>query len=326
MPDVAVVFGGSGFIGSHLLSRLVDEPRYGAVVSIDRVPPRRPIAGVRYVEHDILDGVPPRLVDDQVETIFNLAALHRTPGHADWEYFSANLGGATEVCRFASATEAREIVFTSSIAVYGNSETRKDDRAPEQPTSAYGRSKLQAERLHSLWRSEQPRERRLTIVRPGAIYGRGESGNFTRLARLLEQRRFVYPGRKDTVKACGYVKDLVASMLFMLRRGESRISYNFCHPQPLTIEEICAAFCHAKGYDLPRHVLPPSLALAGARAAEFTAFLGIKHAVSRDRLIKLLQSTDIMPRQLQEAGFNFQFDLRRSLADWLAESEEGRFA
>jgi len=64
-------------------------------------------------------------------------------------------------------------------------------------------TKILAERIHRLWQTEGAASRRLTIVRPGVIYGLAEGGNFTRLARALKHRRFVFPGRTDTIKAHG---------------------------------------------------------------------------------------------------------------------------
>lgn len=49
----------------------------------------------------------------------------------------------------------------------------------------------------------------LTIVRPGIVYGKGEHGNMTRLYRGQKKGYFFYAGRKDTIKACIYVKELV---------------------------------------------------------------------------------------------------------------------
>jgi hypothetical protein len=43
-------------------------------------------------------------------------------------------------------------------------------------------------------------------LQAAVIFGAGEGGNFTRLAKLLQKVFFVYPGRKDTIKACFYVK------------------------------------------------------------------------------------------------------------------------
>ena len=95
--------------------------------------------------------------------VFNLAAIHVTPGHPDGDYYYTNVLGAVNVCRFANDARCTNIVFTSSISIYGPSETTLDEDAQPAPVSAYGRSKLLAEKIHLLWQSEAS-NRRLTIV------------------------------------------------------------------------------------------------------------------------------------------------------------------
>ncbi len=80
-----------------------------------------------------------------------------------------------------------------------------------EPVSDYGRSKLLAEGIHRQWLAGEA-ARRLVIARPAVIFGQGEGGNFTRLAKALRKGTFVYPGRKDTIKCCGYVGEIVRSM------------------------------------------------------------------------------------------------------------------
>ncbi len=48
---------------------------------------------------------------------------------------------------------------------------------------------------------------------------RGENGNFTRLYWAIRGHKFAYPGRKDTIKACIYVKELVRFMLWKVEEG-----------------------------------------------------------------------------------------------------------
>ena len=57
--------------------------------------------------------------------IFNFAAVHRTPGHEDHEYFETNIRGAENVVAFAEKWNIKKIVFTSSIAPYGAAEELK---------------------------------------------------------------------------------------------------------------------------------------------------------------------------------------------------------
>jgi nucleoside-diphosphate-sugar epimerase len=211
------------------------------------------------------------------------------------------------------------------MMVYGPTEAPKDEDAILEPVNAYGRSKILAEGIHRLWRSERPESRRLTIVRPGVIYGLEERGNFTRLAQALKGRRFFFPGRTDTIKACGYIDDLVAAMLFMQERNEGVTLYNFCHPERYTIADICSAFAKVGGYPRPRIVVPFWLLNLAAFGFEVLSALGVKTSINRARVRKLYQSTNMVPKRLPEAGFAYAYDLGAGLEDWKMKSPERDF-
>jgi nucleoside-diphosphate-sugar epimerase len=321
----AVVFGGAGFIGCHLLRRLMQSGRYVGLYSVDITAPRFTDPDVQYVNFDVRKPIPQRLCGEGPFDIFNFAAVHTTPGHEDWEYYWTNVHGATNVCKFATDVGAEHLLFTSTMMVYGPTEAPKDENAVLEPVNAYGRSKILAEGVHRLWQAERPEARRLTIVRPGVIYGLAERGNFTRLSQALRQRRFVYPGRTDTIKACGYIDDLVSSMIQMEERNEGVFLYNFCHPQRYTSKDICAAFSKVAGYPPPRFVVPLWLLGLVAFGFEVLSTLGLKTDINRARVRKLYQSTNMIPGRLQEVGFDYRYDLVAGLAAWKASSHLSDF-
>jgi nucleoside-diphosphate-sugar epimerase len=311
----AIVFGGAGFIGTHLLKLLVDSRKYARVVSVDIGEPRARIDGVEYLHHDVRSPIDPKLGTGSPADIFNLAAIHVTPGHPEGDYYYTNVLGAVNVCKFANETGSQNIVFTSSISIYGPSEKALDEDSPPAPVSAYGRSKLSAEAIHLLWQSEAT-GRRLTIVRPAVIYGLYERGNFTRLSRLLDRRAFVYPGRTDTIKSCGYVKDLISSMIFMASRNDGVSIYNFCYEHRYTISEICSAFCQAGGYRAPRLTIPVWFMNLAVQPFEMLQAVGIRTGINRERVKKLWFSTNILPKRLVVSGFQFEYSLVSSLEEW----------
>jgi GlcNAc-P-P-Und epimerase len=316
----AIVFGGAGFIGCHLLNRLLGAERHVELYSVDITEPRFSDPRIHYLSFDIRNPIPTQLCGEGPFDIFNLAAVHTTPGHEDWEYYWTNVHGATNVCKFASDVGADHLLFTSTMMVYGPTEAPKDEDAVLEPVNAYGRSKILAEGIHRLWQSENPDTRRLTIVRPGVIYGLAERGNFTRLSQALRKRRFVYPGRNDTIKACGYIDDLVSSMLDLEDRNEGVFLYNFCHPQRYTSKDICAAFSTVAGYPEPRIVMPFWLLELLAFGFEVLSALGLKTDINRARVRKLYQSTNMIPGRLQEGNFSYRYDIVGGLAAWKAAS------
>jgi nucleoside-diphosphate-sugar epimerase len=310
----AIVFGGAGFIGTHLLRRLVEGGRHERIVSYDRREPSEAVPGVEYIRGDVCEPIQiGGLV--QGSEIYNLAAVHTTPGHEDWEYFWTNVHGATHVCDFAAAAGCRFLLFTSSISVYGPTEAPVEESSRLNPDSAYGRSKLQAEEIHRAWLRSNA-ERRLVVVRPAVIFGPGEGGNFVRLADLLSRNRFVYPGRRDTIKSCGYVGELIRSMEFARELGRQEFTYNLCYEHRITIEEICTTFSKVAGFNEPRITIPFRLMAMGGMAFEMLGLFGVKTSINRARLRKLVLSTNVLPKALIDAGYIYETDLRESLSRW----------
>lgn len=312
--SVAIVFGGAGFIGSTLLATLTASGRYSRIISYDIRQPKRSIGGVEYIIGDVRE---PIAISGDVSgaEIYNLAAVHTTPGHEDWEYFWTNVLGATNVCDFAKKIDTSYMLFTASISVYGPTEEPVNERTRPAPVSAYGRSKYQAEGIHRTWLTNGD-GRRLVIVRPAVIFGPGEGGNFTRLASLLAKKRFVYPGRRDTIKSCGYVGELVRSMEFARSLGRPEFTYNFAYPERTTSERICDAFSAVAGFQKPTVVIPIPLILLGGLAFEILGKLGLKTSINRERVMKLFKSTNVLPTALQEAGYVYETDIVSALEDW----------
>ena len=106
------------------------------------------------------------------------AAVHREPGHEGHEYYQTNLLGAENVCDWADKVNCQKIIFSSSIAPYGPSEDERNESSLPVPTTAYGGSKLAAEKIHQIWQAKDFDKRQLVIVRPGVVFGPGEAATF----------------------------------------------------------------------------------------------------------------------------------------------------
>jgi nucleoside-diphosphate-sugar epimerase len=314
-----VVFGGSGFIGSHLI-RLLHQAGEGPIISVDLKPPKTPLGGVIYRIHDARD-LSGFNMDETVKRIYNFAAIHQTPGHETAEYYETNIAGAVEVTDFARRHDVREVVFTSSISVYGPSEEPKTEFSRPDPRSAYGASKLLAETIHRKWAQENDL-RRLIIVRPAVVFGPGENGNFTRLARLMRKGWFVYPGRKDTIKACIYVDDLIASIEQVRRMGEHIVVFNGCYPDRYTIENIVETFRKHHFPNARTLKVPLYAMMVAARVLQAVRFISI--GIHPERILKLVRSTDIVPGWLSAHDLARPDALAEALSKWAAASG-GRF-
>jgi nucleoside-diphosphate-sugar epimerase len=319
MSGQIVVFGGAGFIGSHLLRRLAaeKEPR---LVSVDLRSPAIPVPSVNYVIGDIRDFATLN-VEGDIETIVNLAAAHKDPGHKPSEYYETNVLGATNVTAFARRHNVKQILFTSSISVYGTGDNTKSEQTTPAPESSYGWSKYLAEQIHRSWLSEDD-VRKLVICRPAVIFGRGEGGNFTRLASLLRKGLFIFPGRKDTIKAIFYVEDLVDALLTARSRPENLLLFNGCYPDRYTIEQIVDAFRAVYFPNVRTFLVPRQAVKLSASALRPFSTLGL--GIHPDRVMKLVRSTDIVPGWLISQGYAKPKRLEKALELWSQDSN-GKF-
>lgn len=317
-PRHDLVFGGSGFIGTHLVRRLAAEGH--RVVSVDIRPPRERLDGVVYLQGDVRDlsDFDPGM---RIDRIYNLAAIHTTPGHPAHEYYETNILGATSITALARRLGINEITFTSSISVYGPSEETKREATPPAPESPYGWSKFMAERIQLAW-LEENEQRRLVICRPAVIFGPGEGGNFTRMAKLLKKGFFIYPGRKDTIKACFYVEDLLDALDFAARRDERFVLFNGCYPDRYTLEQIVETFRAGPMQGARTFLVPRGVVTLVATMLRPFSVMGL--GIHPDRVMKLVRSTDVVPGWLETAGKASQGRLPSAIDRWKAESG-GRF-
>lgn len=321
-----IVFGGSGFIGTHLIHLLKEEAAEPGdrIYDVDIVMPGEEgvvpgvvekIEGVEYIRADVRKRLDFPFTPTENDIVFNLAAVHRTPGHEDREYFETNIRGAENVTEFAEKYGIRKILFTSSIAPYGAGEELKEETSLPTPNTPYGISKLVAEKIHEKWQGKDP-ARELTVLRPGIVYGKGEHGNMTRLYWGMRKHYFFYTGRRDTIKACIYVKELVRFMKYrMIDNSFVGVELFNCTFEPAyRIEQICEAMM--KATDMNRHIplIPGGLLMAVARI--LGPLGGKKVGIHPDRVRKLMVSTNICGKKLADCGYRLNYTLEESFRDW----------
>jgi nucleoside-diphosphate-sugar epimerase len=309
-----VIFGGSGYIGTHLARHFLNTGRFDHVHIADiRPTPLVNLPGISYSQTDVRQPIPIDLKMNQPEWVFNLAAIHREPGHEPYEYYETNLAGARNVCDYAEAVRCRNIYFTSSISVYGPTAVPTDESTPRRPSTPYGGSKYSAEAIHQAWQGAG-RGRRLLISRPGVVYGPGDPGNIMRMIRAIKRGYFAFPGSPSIYKSYGYIYGFIDSVEYLMDRDDPQVIYNYVEAptEPLCdIVRIVKQHLSCRAVSLP---LPLWLLLPAAHLIQ--ACCGSKNPIHPVRVRKAATPTHIVPKTLDQMGFEFRYDFAESLRHW----------
>lgn len=176
-----VVTGAAGFIGHHLVRRLLESGQ-DQVVGLDNLrrgqwTDLRDLAqngSLRLVEEDIRDSEAIQRVFEGADTIFHLAAQSNVIGAAtDIAYsFETNVVGTFNVLRAARAVGVRCVVFASSREVYGEPHVLPVvEDSPLIPKNAYGASKVAGEAYCRIYDTHAMR---VVILRLANVYGQGD--------------------------------------------------------------------------------------------------------------------------------------------------------
>ncbi|PKK83750.1 MAG: NAD(P)-dependent oxidoreductase [candidate division Zixibacteria bacterium HGW-Zixibacteria-1] len=309
-----VIFGGAGFVGTHLAQHLLKTQRFDHVHLADIRPSilaGQP--GISTSFTDVRKSIPVELINFRPEWIFNLAAVHREPGHIREEYFETNLKGAHNVCAYADAVGCDSIYFTSSISVYGPTTGPTDEFSPIQPSTPYGGSKYPAELIHEMWQRAYP-HRRLIISRPGVLYGPGDPGNIMRMIRAIKKGYFAFPGSPGIYKSYGYIYGFLDSIDFTMGINRDFFCYNYVETPTQPLAEVVDVIKRFNGTNAL--VLPIPLWILLPVSKTIQKILGFRNPIHPVRVKKAATPTHIIPGALMEKGFYFRYTFESSLHHW----------
>ena len=279
----AFITGGTGFVGGHLTERLAREGwEIRALVRPTSDTTVLRALGAQLVEGDLSNVEALRRGAAGADVIYHLAAV--TTARTAEGYHRANAAG-TETLAAAvrgSVPQPGRVVYLRSYAACGpeteGRARRLDD--PPAPLTAYGRSKLEGERV--MQSAGVP----VVTVRAPAVYGPGDRALLTYF-QLVRRGLAPAPGGGDRRIQMVYAPDLAAALL-AAADAEPGV-YPVADPDTPRWSEVVAAIADAVGRRPLRITLPPPLVRAAASVTEGVAGLfGRTPAFNREKAEEML--------------------------------------
>jgi dihydroflavonol-4-reductase len=261
------VTGGTGFIGGEAVRQLRE--RGDAVVCLVRNPAKA--AALRDLECALVSG---DLGDEQAirngmdgcDAVIHAAAVYEVgiPASARPAMREANVGGTERVLGAAKELGIPEVVYVSTVGVFGNTHGRIVDESYEHPaqqfTSAYEETKWEAHQVAKRLISEGLP---CVIVQPGGVYGPGDTSSIGRLLDQFLGGKLPLMPFPELGICLTHVEDIAAGILLGLDKGRTGETYVISGPAT-TMREALGVVADVTGRKPPRGAIPTPLLKAMA--------------------------------------------------------------
>ena len=316
----ALVTGGAGFIGSHIVDELLsrgvetwvfDNFSTGSMSNL-REHLGNNLLRVCFGDLSRMSGLPPEA--GGVDVVFHEAAIASVPESVahPMAVHDTNVNGTLNLLDFCVRTKVRRVVFASSAAVYGrvrNPPASEEDLC--SPTSPYGASKLSVENYLSAYHSSYGLE--TVALRYFNVYGTRQrmnddySGVITIFAKKLLQSH-IPTIFGDGLQSRDFVNvgDIVeANMLAMESKAAVGETFNVATGRSVSILELLESLKSVTGrHEIAPHFAPPrrgDVRVGAASISKIAGMLGYKPAVSLSE--GLARLVDYIREQVREVVY-----------------------
>jgi len=249
------------------------------------------------------------------DSVVLLAAEHRDDVSPTSLYYDVNVQGTKNVLQAMDKNGIKNIIFTSSVAVYGLNKKNPNVQHPADPFNHYGKSKWQAEETLREWYNKEPEKRSLTIIRPTVIFGERNRGNVFNLLEQIASGKFLMVGKGTNYKSMAYVGNIAAFIKYLLKNLKPGYQvFNYIDKPDLNMNELVAQVETSLNKKIPSTHFPYWLGMFGGFGFDILSKLsGKKFSVSSVRVKKFCATTQFDATAAHNSGFKAPFALAEGL-------------
>ena len=309
------VIGGSGFVGSFL----IEELKEFEVSNLDKNPSPffneiTTIGDIRNKEDLIFSK--------EVNTVILLAAEHRDDVSPISLYYDVNVQGTKNVLRAMDKSGVKNLIFTSSVAIYGLNKENPDENHDQDPFNHYGKSKWEAEVVIKEWYENDPINKSVTILRPTVIFGERNRGNVYNLLKQISSGKFMMIGKGQNKKSMAYVGNIVALIKDRLEKKElGHHVFNYADKPDFSMVELTQTIEEKMKIKLPKQNIPFWMGMLAGYGFDLISLLSRKNfSISSVRIKKFCSTT-----QFDSSKVHNIFKAPHSLREGLDKTLEHEF-
>jgi len=285
----ALVTGGTGFIGSHVVRVLLSQ-KLSVRCLVRPQSNRANLAGldVEYALGDLKDPASLKRALRDCDRLFHVAADYRLWARDPEEMERTNVEGTRGLLEAAGETGVKKIVYTSSVAAVGRPSPDKGegsvgnetmDPTPEQLVGPYKRSKFASDLLA---RQYAQKGLPLVLVNPAAPVGSHDIKPTPTGKIIVDFLNRKMPAYIETGMNFIDVEDVAAGHWLAAQKGRMGERYILGHKN-MTLKEFLDELAHIAGLPAPRFKIPYAAAyLAGALSTGLSSLTGKEPAIPLD--------------------------------------------
>lgn len=249
------------------------------------------------------------------ETVVLLAAEHRDDVSPVSLYYEVNVQGTQNVLEAMDKANVKNIIFTSSVAIYGLNKQNPDEQHPADPFNHYGKSKWQAEEILRKWYNKDPNNRSLTIIRPTVIFGERNRGNVYNLLNQIASNHFLMVGKGTNYKSMAYVGNVAAFIKYQLENLKPGYRvYNYIDKPDMDMNDLVSVVEKSLNKKIPNIHFPYWLGMLGGYGFDILSKItGKKLAISSVRIKKFCATTRFDATKAHSCGFKAPYTLEEGL-------------
>ena len=249
-----LVTGGAGFIGSHLVDRLLKEGFEVTVIDnlstgrMENIAHNQKRKDFHFVKGDVRDANLVKKLVKGVDAVFHEAALVSVPRSVKNPLLTneVNVTGTLNLLKACADANIKRFVYASSSSIYGETETLpKHERLTPKPISPYAVSKLAAENYvkvyHEVYGLNTVCLRYFNVYGPRQTYGPYSGVITIFINRLLRNEPPIIYGDGEQTRDFTHIRDVVqANMLALNKKSATGEVFNIATGTPTTINQLAA--------------------------------------------------------------------------------------